>query len=223
MKNLAHFTLFILALVSIIFSPEFATLGFALAIYAGPDCSDCEGNDQGEVEFTDCPNLFESEICDVYMVDSENGQPKVKPTDWTNPAEWAQHLSQSDPGKIRKLTGIGNLPAPEQETVTISKRRKAFGMRTYTLTHEIDEFNLMNYEWARELQCGGTKHIWPATIGGFMYGGENGIKVTVIPPNMPLESGENVYKKIQIQFEWTAKYDPPIIANPLADNGNGGS
>lgn len=223
MKLLALFLIGVAAVAGLFFSPEFLSTAFALAIYAGPDCSNCDGNDQLEVEFSDCPQLKESEINHVYIVDSENGSPVAAPTDWTAPADWAAVLDQAVAAKIRKLTGVGSLPAPEQEEVQISNRRKAFGLRTYQLTLNIDEFTLKNYAWARELQCGGTKHIWFSTIGGFLFGGENGIKVTVIPPTSPMESGENVYHSIQVVLEWRASYDPPVIADPLSPNSGSGS
>ncbi len=78
-------------------------------------------------------------------------------TDWTDQTEWDARLSNtgSDAEDIRYLFGIGEKPAAESAEYKISKGRTIYGKRTHTITFEVEDTGVNNYNFIRYLQCNG--------------------------------------------------------------------
>lgn len=184
--------------------------------YSGPSsgcATDCANSEPGAVDFQECVDSVlseESEIVHIYMTveDGSTGLPLHKPTNWLSKAAWASAVVQSGTG-IRKLTVIGDMPEPTQSSRAVSKRRKKLNDSVFLINADVDDISDLNYEFARGLQCGGTKCIWFETIGGYVYGGPNGWTVDITKAAPKLDRGENNFAVIALQFEWKAKWSPP--------------
>lgn len=193
----------------------------AKADYTCPTCDECDELELPPFVFNDdCdPESEESEICDILFTveDPENpGTALGGPTDWTQTADWTAAIDNTAADKVRKLTGIGDLPEPEQEIRIVSKRRKVMGLKNFTLNHTIDDVTDENYNAARELECGGVVRLWLRTLGGRLYGGQEGIRASITKANMPLDRGQNTFERIELQFQWEHSCHPPRIADPIA-------
>lgn len=157
------------------------------------------------VSFDDClPQLNSSEIEDLFLAKAT----AAAFTDWTDPEEWADRLAQTGVTgtEIRRLTGIGDKPAPADTEKTVSKQRNVVTDRTHTLNFTIDDTNNTNYEAARQMQCGGKYLAWYKTRGMKQYGGNAGILVTV-KSVVVLGRGDE-HELIQLTLTWKNKFDP---------------
>jgi len=193
----------------------------ANADYLCPTCAECDELEVPDFSFNDnCdPEQNESEICDILFTieDPENaGEALGGPTDWTLAPDWATAIDNTGTGTVRRLTVLGDLPEPEQEIRIASKRRKVMGPKNFTLNGTIDDVTDANYDAARILECGGVVRMWYATIGGKLYGGQEGIKASITKANMPLDRGQNTFERIELQFQWEHSCHPPRTDNPLA-------
>lgn len=195
----------------------------ALANYTCPACpTDCSTVDLPTVDFPSCVEaIYEelSEICGIYIVGESSttpGEPQVKPGDWTTLAAWEAVLGQTGTDKIRYLVGMGDLPEPEQTVRTLSKKRKKLGNKIFTLNFDVDDINDTNREFIRAMECGKTVFLWFETLGGALYGGENGIKADVVAANLPLDRGPDSYARGVLQFEWESTCHPLRVDNPMA-------
>lgn len=191
----------------------------AKADYDVPVCLECDALEMPAVSFGNCaPEQNESEINAVFITidDPENpGEALGGPTDWESAADWTAALSQTAEGKVRKLTVIGDLPEPEQEIRIVSDRRRVPGLKTFTLNATVDDTNDDNYEFLLTLECGFKVRIWYSTIGGKLYGGEQGILASIIKANAPLDRGQNTFERFEYAFLWERSAHPPRIANPM--------
>ncbi len=195
----------------------------AVLQYACPTCAtDCEVETLPVAENPECVNavvLEESEICDLYisLEDPANpGEALFKPADWTDPAAWATAIDNASTSGIKHFSGIGDMPLPEKQEQTIFKKLIKVVGRNYTLNFDAQHMSRVNYEWGRAAQCGLSVRFWFATIGGMLYGGENGIAAT-IDIGFPKERGAGAIATMQFLVRWTAKCDPPSIVNPMSE------
>lgn len=179
------------------------------------DCPSC-GGECGTgpcVQFVtndcvDAVELLESEICTIVYScpdPDDPSKPLYKPNDWTNTAD----IEAAIVAGAVKINVIGDLAEPTQETITISKGRQKVGKKTFVLNADIDEASIVNYDEMRKLECGATLFIWYGTLGGWFFGGENGVRVDVTRANMPLTRGENQYKRILLGVTWDSTCHPP--------------
>lgn len=182
--------------------------------YECPGCNgDCGTADCVKFVTQECVDgiqLCESEICTaLYSCPDPDDptKPLFQPTDWTIEADWKAAI---DNGDVCKINVIGDMPAPEQETLTLSKRRKKVGKKKFSLNLDIDEFSEANYEAMRKWECGASVFLWFQTIDGGLYGGENGIYLDITEANSPLTRGEGQYKKILLKAEWERSCHPPM-------------
>lgn len=193
-----------------------------LGLYACETCpTDCSVQEAPVFSINNCVDaitLYESEISIIYFVGIDNTdctEPLTKPSDWTSAAAWAEVLSNTEVGKIRRLNVIGDMPEPEQQIITMSGGREKVGAKTFLINFDIDEFNADNYTAMRELECGFTGFFWYGTKGGLLFGGPKGIKATVVKANTLHERGENLYQKILSQIKWKSNCSPEMIVSPI--------
>jgi hypothetical protein len=184
-----------------------------MAQYACPQCpEDCSNADLPNVDFSDCTDSVvdeESEITDIFLSTG------AKPEDWTSTASWNAILGQSGSNNIRRLTGIGDEPIPEPLSRAISGGRTISENYKHTINFWVDDLSDANYSFMQRLQCGGSFRMWYQTIGGFLYGGPNGIQVNVSSAAEVLERGENSFATLQYVFKWTAGCNPDRIETPI--------
>ncbi len=178
-----------------------------------PVCAaDCATQALPKVNFSECGyEINSSEIEDIFI-----GKADIDPLDdWSDPAEWATRLSQTAVlgQEIRRLTVVGDKPAPAETKKTISKGRETVIDRTHTLNFDVDETNDDNYEMMRAIQCGGKFRIWYKPRGGKLYGGSNGILVSLSGFDVLARGDES--EKFQYTATWKNLFDPPRIDSPI--------
>lgn len=178
----------------------------------------CEDPTLPPTSVEDCIQAEEenlSEIQAIYITDLSSD---ITFTDWTQPGEWAALINNetSEPGFIRCLCGIGDIPAG---TPTILQKSKGRSKRTKTakvLNFDVDNTNDINYEFMRGLQCGGTYCMWIETRGCKLLGGSRGILVSVEAADPIYNRGNDSYEIFQFQFTWDEKISPPRTTSPVA-------
>ena len=191
--------------------------------YACVACpEDCDVSELGLAENADCIDaleLKESEVCDLFisLEDPNNpGEALFKPTDINDAGDWASAIDNDLAAAIKHFSGIGDVPEPEVTEAEVFKRQTKITNMNYTLNFDVQHRTQVNYEFARRAQCGLKVRFWFATIGGELFGGDDGIggNLTAV---MPLERGEGSYANILFRLNWNAKCDPPRILNPMAE------
>jgi hypothetical protein len=167
----------------------------------------------GGVLFDDCaPNINPSEIKRV-LVSKGNAAPF---DDWTVATEWTTRLEMSgaaaDP--IRPLTVIGDKPAPSSVTKDISNNRKWVVGKDHTLNFTVDDVSDENYEFMRATECGGKYRLWYETHGGYLYGGNDGIKATIVMDDV-LNRGIDEIETLNGVATWRSKFSPERVKSPI--------
>lgn len=179
-----------------------------------PTCpDDCAGS-LPEVSFNECaPEVYFGEISKIYVAKSDSADF----SDVEDLAEWTTRLSQdsTDPDVIRELTVIAELPEPEVTEQAISSDRTIVGYRQFVINGEIDENNDVNYNFMLNLQCNLSHKIWYETADGILYGGNEGIQVTIRAHEFIPRARTDV-KKIMFVIKWKSKFSPLRCVSPNA-------
>lgn len=164
------------------------------------------------VEFDDCnPAVDFGEITHIYVTGLGHGL-----VDWTDTAEWASRLDDTTMGTdthIRTLIVKADKPPAESTEYEISNCRTFWGDKKHTVNFDIDETNITNYDFMRQLECGGQFTIWYGTPN-YMYGGTHGIDVGM-SMNDNITRGCRELNLISGTVKWNAKHHPEKIENPL--------
>jgi len=164
------------------------------------------------VEFDHCdPEVYFGEIAHIYVTGQGNGL-----DDWTDPTEWASRLDDEtldDDDLIRTLIVSGDQPAAESTEHEISNCRIYYGEKKFIINFDIDETNITNHDFMRQIECGGLFTIWYATKN-FMYGGTDGVEVS-ISLNQVIPRGCRELNLLTGSVSWNAKHHPEKIVNPL--------
>lgn len=172
------------------------------------------------VVFDDCnPEINSSEI--EWIAVARASAPDFD--DVEDAAEWTTRIVQTAPepvpgtpdDTIRMIRVIGDKPAPEVQTRTLSGGRTSQVGKTHTLNIEIDETNAVNYEFARTTACNGTYKLWYITRAGLVYGGICGVPAQ-IQLNLVQGRGEDAIELYQGTVTWKDRIDPPRANFPLA-------
>lgn len=178
-----------------------------------PTCpEDCEST-LPVVEFDECaPETNDGQIYKIYMTNIGNPF-----TDVTDLAEWTPRLDNAGAASdaIRTLHVIGSKPIPASEEREISLGRKVNSKKTHNIDFKIDETNGINHEFVRQLECGGQFLIWYETSGGLLFGGNDGIKVSM-NVDMEIPEGETEFITLTGKAEWKAKFTEERALSPLA-------
>lgn len=177
-----------------------------------PVCPEDCGDNLPPVEFDECaPEINEGRIDYIYLTNV--GNPLV---DWTDPVEWNNRLDNtaSAPDSILRLTVTGEKPAPTANEQEISLGRKIVANKTHILNYTIDETNDINHEFIRQLECSGQFLAWYETSGGLMFGGTEGITVSMTGDMIiPLSVEELI--NFSGKLEWKAKFTEERIISPI--------
>lgn len=191
---------------------------------ANPICpTDCTSV-LNSVNFSDCaPDIVASEIHKVFIAKG-NCDPFA---DWTSATEWTQRIMSSgsyvtaatavNPGNdsaIRPLTVIGDKPAASSVVKDISNGRKHVVGKDHTLNITVDDVSEENYEFMRATECGGTFRIWYETKGGFLYGGNSGIRASIVMDDV-LNRGNDEIEAINGVITWRERFSPERCSSPI--------
>lgn len=164
-------------------------------------------------EFSECaPILLQAQVSDIYL--ANDGFPLVN---WENPAEWATRISNSstDDDAIRALTVIASIADPTVTEKKISHGRTIYSPQEFTIAGRIDDNSDTNYDFMRASGCNRQYRMWYATLGGKLYGGNNGILVNLrMWETIPEDDLE--YAILNLQVKWKSRLAPLRITDPMA-------
>ena len=178
-------------------------------LYFPPCPTDCAGS-VSPVEFDNCAPAFHwGEIAKVYI-----GPTTIPSFDSTSLVEWSNNLSDTGTNKIRTLITLGDMPEPEQTETPASGDRIASGFRKYTLNFQTDETNDTNYAFFAVIECGGQYKGWFETSDGMLYGGNEGILVS-IKTNQPIPAERAALVKEMSVATWKSLHRPPRSVSPM--------
>lgn len=181
-----------------------------------PLCNnDCDSA-LGAVEFNYCnPEVNPSEIRRIFL--SSSGASPF--SDWAEATEWLTRINQTDTedkNAIRVLTTIASKPAPSQVTKELSDGRTKVVRKDHSMNYLVDENNDVNYEFFRQLECSGSVRLWYETMGGKIYGGNEGISATMSGDEI-LNSGADEIAIFEGVITWKSKYSPERTNSPIFD------
>jgi hypothetical protein len=177
----------------------------------------CPGNCQTPLPpfvFTNCdPEGYLSEI-EWLLIKKPGSNPISNVGSLT---EWQARVNNAGAGAqaIRQIHVTGDMPAAQDNEVSMSGQRRKVLSRTYTLNFDIDELNDVNHESLRELQCAVLVDFAYATLSGHIFGGGNFIQAS-LKLNPVHERGESAIQKWTGTLTWTAKHAPKRDLWPLA-------
>lgn len=128
--------------------------------------------------------------------------------DWTDEAEWNTRIDTTtaqvaqDPALIRVLFGIGSLSAPERGAIKLSRRRNAYNSPKFSFKFKVEDTGDTNWDFMRALPDGGATYSgWFATEDK-MFGGNAGVKMTIIAdPDIPESIDEIMSIIVTVSFE----------------------
>lgn len=169
----------------------------------------CEGP-LGEYSFSECaPEVHFGEITKIYLWTESATPPFASQAEYDSIAHWNTHLdnSGSDVTDIRYLTVIGEMPEPEQTETPISGDRTVVGYKKFTIPFEIDETNDVNYAAIFDAECNGKYKANFETADGIVYGGYQGIDVSV-RMNQVIPKSRQETVKIMGKMSWSSKNHP---------------
>lgn len=177
-----------------------------------PTCPTGCGDNLPPVDFDDCaPEINEGRIDKIYLTNV--GNPLV---DWTSAIEWTGRLDNTAPAgdSIITLTVTGEKPEPTVNEQEISLGRKIVASKTHIVNATIDETNDINHEFIRQNECSGQYLMWYETSGGKLFGGTEGIEVSLIGDMIvPLSDEELI--TYALKAEWKAKFTEERIDSPI--------
>ena len=169
------------------------------------------------VKFATCAAAYqahESEICDIWMIETTDEVADTIPTAWYDPANFGATFDTNS----KHLTTIGDKPLSEINEITVAKRWLVFTSRLHTLNFDITDMSIENYDFVRALQVKPTIAIWFRDIDGYMYGGPNGVICDVQNAGNILNRGEGGLLTGQAALVWEADCDPPIAVEGVNPN-----
>jgi len=161
------------------------------------------------------PELRESEVCGIYFLPAG----ATGPADWTQAADWTAVIDNTDVlnANVKYLVVEGDVPEPEFSTQRVSRGRSVDGIKTYTLNATIKATTDLHYLFIKALQCGNADFkIWYETLGGRLFGGQNGIELTLVRASAPLDRGADGFERFEIVLQYRAYCEPERIENPNA-------
>ena len=177
-----------------------------------PDCpTDCTGV-LDEVQFNECaPEVHFGEIAKLYLWVDSVTPPFASQAEYDDLDNWTDHLYVYPAAvaidDILEFTVIGEQPEPEQTETPISGDRIVVGYKKFILNLEIDETNDTNYEFIMASECDGKYKCNYETADGQLYGGWEGLDVSVkMNQVIPRERAGVV--KIMTKVAWSSKNHP---------------
>ncbi len=139
-------------------------------------------------------------------------------TDWTDEAEWNTRIDNTtaqvaqDPALIRVLFGIGSLTAPERGSIKLSRRRVAYNTPKFSFKFKVEDTGDVNWAFMRALPDGGQTYSGWFTTETKMFGGDDGVKITIIAdPDIPESIDEIMSIIVTVSFEGSI---PDMIDTP---------
>jgi hypothetical protein len=181
-----------------------------MSVISLPECpTDCTSILES-VSFNDCaPEVHFGEIAKLYLWVDSATPPFASQAEFDSLAHWNTHLNQSGVAvdDIREFTVIGEQPEPEQTETPISGDRTVIGYKKFTLNLEVDETNETNYNFLLAAECNGKYKCCYETADGIIYGGYQGLDVSVKMNNM-IPRERTAVVKFMMKVTWSSKNHP---------------
>ncbi len=176
---------------------------------------DCSSFALPDVLFQTCAaayNAHESEITDIWLVETTDGIANSLPVTWYDTADWdttgftgAQHL-----------TVIGDKPLSAVSEIIVARKWVKTTRRTHTLNADITDMPLENYNFIRAVQLQPTIAMWFKTMDGYIFGGANGVVADVKNAGNILGRGDGTLLTGQMEIEWDCDCDPEGAIDGIA-------
>lgn len=160
-------------------------------------------------KFNDCsPELHYGRVTKVYLASADFNTTSFNSESLSS---WTTAISDKN---VYKFVVIGELPEPDQEEVEVSGGRTAVGLKNFTLPFIVDETNDVNYQWLLTVECNMTFKMWFETSDGMLYGGNDGIKASIVANHIiPREDTALTY--IDVKAKWKAQRSPLRCLSPM--------
>ena len=173
-------------------------------------------------EDQDCTNynLFKAQVCDIIIKPNSAAN---SPIIWeeASPYEAQAVLEEIDNASIdgtksKKFSGIGGIAEPEEIIENYPKEKTKVTGRTYTLIYDVLNLTDDQYYTLRQFQCGWTSfRFWYVSLGGFIYGGTDGIEPKSVKATFPKDAADGAKDKCTITIVWEADGDPDRNHTPF--------
>lgn len=134
------------------------------------------------------------------------------PPYWTSYEHWLDVIDNSngDNTKAKLLKGIGELPSPEEVTVTLGKSNQLVVSRLYSLLFDTSLYFDADYLLHQKLQQNYRAfRFWILTLAGRIIGGNKGIKPDFVSASAPYGRSRTDYEVSKIVMRWKADIDAP--------------
>lgn len=184
-------------------------------------CPDSCTDQIATMEFNDCaPDWNEGGIPEIYLTNIGYPLIATEGDDIGIRAEFLSRISNTslNANAIRKLTTLGDKPAPTKTEINMSKNRKIVTGKEHVVNFVIDETSLTNYNFLRTLECGLTYLAWYVN-GKYMNGGADafidGIEVSITIDDIIPQSNKELNTYVGT-MSWSSKISPTKMLNPLA-------
>lgn len=116
----------------------------------------------------------------------------------------------------KQIYGIGDMPAPEFQSVVVNNFNSVDIAGTWTLNFDLFDIGDDTYDYLRKLECSTVKPQFIfSTVGGYLYGKDGGITATQIRLSPILERGEESVEKWSFVITWKSQTAPDRVPNPL--------
>lgn len=187
--------------------------------------ANCTTNNLPIINFQACnPQILSSELQELFL-----GRPDaVAFSDITSATAWNDRISVNNTPPVgstvvakdllRRLTIIGDVPAPTSTKKQISGGREITTETKYAVNVEIDDLSDENWQFVQTLQCGKgafPAKAWLVTKSGHVIGGNAGIDVT-IDINFILDRGADGIQRAVGVLTFVATIFPNRDVFPLA-------
>lgn len=164
-----------------------------------------------------CTDQEKSQICTIWLAPDD--QTPIAAWDEASILAWSANVDNTDTTgtKIKTLTVEGEIGKPTPNEQPLPKGKTRIEDYTYNpvftrrcITPEIND-------WLREVQKGNASgRMWYQTLGGFFYGGLNGIELDKLFASPTNAGGVSDVRIWEIEPQYTICVDPPRIASPFA-------
>lgn len=178
--------------------------------------SSCE-DQLAEIGFNSCgPALRDDGFIALLLARAGYGFANIE-----DPAEHTTRTDEtsSDSDAVRRLYGVGAY-SPEYGSATSIGRLKIPGKSTASFTFKVYDNTPENYEFARSLGCYGTYQVWRIGTDGTIYGGNDGIAIT-LNAREPMTEDVTGRKYIEITGSYDYVNMDPRDDYPLFDELDG--
>lgn len=168
-------------------------------------------NDQSQ----DCASVVQSEVNSIIFWHPTLGSgPAVWPP--TAPSDFDIDNTDATDVKQKQIFGIGDMPAPEFQSVVVNNFNEVDIAGTWTLNFDLFDAGSDTYDYLRKLECSKVKPQFIfSTVGGYLYGKDGGITPTQLRLSPILERGEESVEKWTFTITWKGQTAPDKVPNPL--------